>query len=189
MTQTTKIQIGAVTAIVALTVWLYLLPIAKRDAETKSEKPASADFKFEDVLAQTKKQYRPAQLMTINNLEKKIPGGNTDLSIYDSIGFAWDELKQPGIAAHYFEQKALKDNSERSYINAAYRYFDALRVTKGPSLGTYYTLGCLYTWLAHKPVDSVKKFGVAPDLVRLSIGIEDEAELQARMTEALEASA
>ncbi|MEO8151384.1 MAG: tetratricopeptide repeat protein [Bacteroidia bacterium] len=134
MAQTAKIQIGIVAAILALTVWLYLLPISKNTPETKSERPGGSGFQFEDVLAQTKKQYRPAQLMVINDLEKKIPTGNTDLAIFDSIGLAWDELKQPGIAAHYFEQKALKDNNEKSYINAAYRYFDAFKLTDDSAL-------------------------------------------------------
>ncbi|HEX5456174.1 MAG TPA: PLP-dependent transferase [Candidatus Saccharimonadales bacterium] len=71
----------------------------------------------------------------------------------------------------------------------AFRFYDALRVTKGPSLGTFYTLGCLYTYLAHKPLVSVKKFGVTPDLVRLSVGIEDAAELRSRFEEAFDSSA
>lgn len=70
----------------------------------------------------------------------------------------------------------------------AYDFFDAVRVTKGPSLGTYYTLGCLYTLLAHKNTDAVEKFGVPADLVRFSIGIEAAEDLKDRITEAMEAS-
>jgi cystathionine gamma-synthase len=69
-----------------------------------------------------------------------------------------------------------------------FRFFDELKVTKGPSLGTYYTLGCLYTLLAHKPVESVEQFGVTADLVRLSIGIEDLDELKERTERAMQAS-
>lgn len=72
--------------------------------------------------------------------------------------------------------------------NQAYPFLDKLRVTKGPSLGTFYTLASPYTWLAHKPVESVSKFGVVPDLIRLSIGIEPIEELQSRIQEALIAS-
>ncbi len=71
----------------------------------------------------------------------------------------------------------------------AYPFFDALKVTKGPSFGTFYMLGCLYTRLAHKPVDSVRQFGVVPDLVRLSVGIEDGEDLRGRIEEAMIASA
>lgn len=72
--------------------------------------------------------------------------------------------------------------------NTAFRFFDNLRVTKGPSLGTYYTLGCLYTLLAHKPPESVEKFGVPVDLVRLSIGVEDLYDLKGRFSNALDQS-
>jgi len=67
----------------------------------------------------------------------------------------------------------------------AFRFFDLLKVTKGPSLGTYYTLGCLYTLLAHRTeLDTAAKFGVKPDLVRLSIGIEDRLDLKERFRQA-----
>ncbi len=71
----------------------------------------------------------------------------------------------------------------------AYRFFDALNITKGPSLGTFYSIACLYTWLAHKPVGSVGKFGVVPDFVRISFGIESFEDLQERIREAFVASA
>ena len=68
----------------------------------------------------------------------------------------------------------------------AYKFFDNLYVTKGPSLGTYYTLGCLYTQLAYKQVESMQQYGVVPDLVRISLGIEDPDDLLERITYALE---
>lgn len=71
----------------------------------------------------------------------------------------------------------------------AYRFYDALRITKGPSLGTFYTLGCLYTLLAHPNVEAVMKFDVVPDLVRISAGIEDTDDLHERFDEALRLSA
>lgn len=95
---------------------------------------------------------------------------------------AYDSLKKPG--GGYSGLMSLRFTDPQR----AYRFFDSLRVTKGPSLGTYYTLGCLYTLLAHKPLSSVEKFNVTPDLVRLSIGIEDEEELKGRIEQALEAS-
>lgn len=70
--------------------------------------------------------------------------------------------------------------------SVAYRFYDALRITKGPSLGTFYSLACLYTKLAHKDVLSqVAKFGVSEHLVRLSAGIEDPSDLQGRCEDAI----
>jgi len=67
-------------------------------------------------------------------LEKRIELQPDNLNVYDSIGIAWDNLKQPGIAAHYYEIKAKKDNGETNYINAAYRYFDAFKLTEDSAL-------------------------------------------------------
>ena len=39
----------------------------------------------------------------------------------------WDALHQPGISAYYFEAAATKKNDEKSWLNAAYRYFDAFQ--------------------------------------------------------------
>jgi cystathionine gamma-synthase len=69
-----------------------------------------------------------------------------------------------------------------------YRFFDKLEVTKGPSLGTYYTLASLYTLMAHKILGAVEKFGVTPDLVRLSVGIEDIDDLKDRFERAFRSS-
>ncbi len=68
------------------------------------------------------------------------------------------------------------------------KFFDSLRVSKGPSLGTNYTLACPYTLLAHfDELDFVESVGVSPNLVRVSIGIESSGDLVTRFTDALNA--
>ncbi|MGI9240014.1 MAG: PLP-dependent transferase, partial [Verrucomicrobiales bacterium] len=70
------------------------------------------------------------------------------------------------------------------------KFFDALRVTKGPSLGTNYTLACPYTLLAHYPeLDWAESCGVSRWLVRVSVGLEDPGDLIERFDEALASSA
>lgn len=65
-------------------------------------------------------------------------------------------------------------------------FYDALRVSKGPSLGTDYTLACPYTLLAHyDELDWAASHGISPCLVRVSIGLEDPADLIARFHQAL----
>ena len=67
------------------------------------------------------------------------------------------------------------------------RFFDALRVSKGPSLGTNFTLACPYTLLAHyEELDWAAQCGVAAHLVRVSVGLEDADDLGRRFEEALE---
>lgn len=68
----------------------------------------------------------------------------------------------------------------------ARRFFDEVQVTKGPSLGAYFTLACMYTYLAHRDPSAVKKYGVDQDLVRISLGIESSEDLMARLETALE---
>ncbi|HID23728.1 MAG TPA: PLP-dependent transferase, partial [Planctomycetaceae bacterium] len=71
-------------------------------------------------------------------------------------------------------------------VNAP-RVFDALRVAKGPNLGTNYTLSCPYTILAHyQELDFAERCGVSRYLIRVSVGLEPTHEIIARFAEALE---
>lgn len=66
------------------------------------------------------------------------------------------------------------------------RVYDALRLCKGPSLGTNFTLVCPYTLLAHyDELPWVESVGVSRWLIRVSAGLEDTQELIARFDEAI----
>ncbi|HCI91368.1 MAG TPA: hypothetical protein DHV60_02290, partial [Verrucomicrobiales bacterium] len=66
------------------------------------------------------------------------------------------------------------------------RFYDALRISKGPSLGTEFSLACPYTMLAHyDEMEWVEGCGLDKYLIRISIGIEDTNDLLSRMSEAL----
>lgn len=70
------------------------------------------------------------------------------------------------------------------------RVFDALRVSKGPNLGTNYTLACPYTILAHyRELEFAESCGVSRYLIRVSVGLEDPADLNDRFETALAAGA
>lgn len=72
---------------------------------------------------------------------------------------------------------------------AAIAFFDTLYIAKGPSLGTNFTLGCPYTIIAHfNELDFVNSCGVDTYLVRISIGLEERAELIERFKIALDAA-
>lgn len=77
----------------------------------------------------------------------------------------------------------LKDAAEGSP-----RVYDALRICKGPSLGTNFSLACPYTLLAHyDELDWTESCGVPRHLIRVSAGLEGTADLLGRFTEALRA--
>ena len=66
--------------------------------------------------------------------------------------------------------------------------YDALRVSKGPSLGTNFTLVCPYPLLAHyKELEWASGCGVPSHLLRVSVGLEAIEELWQRFEQALDA--
>ncbi|ROT37924.1 cystathionine gamma-synthase [Sodiomyces alkalinus F11] len=61
----------------------------------------------------------------------------------------------------------------------AMAFFDEVETAKGPSLGTNFTLTSPYVMLAHyRELDWAAQFGVDPDLIRISVGLEDTDELR-----------
>lgn len=72
--------------------------------------------------------------------------------------------------------------------NDAPKVYDALRVGKGPSLGTNFTLACPYTLLAHyTELEWAASCGVAANLLRISVGLEEIGDLKERFATALDA--
>lgn len=68
----------------------------------------------------------------------------------------------------------------------AARFYDQLRISKGPSLGTNFSLICPYTLLAHYgELEWAEKRGVSRNLLRAWIGLEDPEDLIKRFTKAL----
>tara|TARA_Y100001968_G_scaffold189336_1_gene173543 strand:+ start:2826 stop:4298 length:1473 start_codon:yes stop_codon:yes gene_type:complete len=64
-------------------------------------------------------------------------------------------------------------------------FYDSLQVCKGPSLGTNFTLACPYVLLAHyEELSWAKGCGVPPNLLRVSVGLEEPQSLWARFEKA-----
>lgn len=69
---------------------------------------------------------------------------------------------------------------------AARLCYNRLRVCKGPSLGTNFSLACPYTLLAHyDELEWAESIGVPRDLIRLSVGQEEAGDLIERLRESL----
>lgn len=67
------------------------------------------------------------------------------------------------------------------------KFFDTLEISKGPSLGTEFSLACPYTLLAHyDELEWAEGCGVPRDLIRVSVGVEETQLLLERFTKALE---
>ena len=66
-------------------------------------------------------------------------------------------------------------------------FFDALQISKGPNLGTYFSLCCPFTLLAHyQELDWAESCGVSRHLIRMSVGLEDPDDLIDRIQRALD---
>ena len=78
----------------------------------------------------------------------------------------------------------------RGEADNAPRFYDNLRVSKGPSLGTNFTLACPYTLLAHyDELEWAESYGCSRYLVRIGIGLEEPDDLIRRFEAALESLA
>jgi len=66
-------------------------------------------------------------------------------------------------------------------------FFDSLRFSKGPNLGTYFSLCCPFTLLAHfDELDWAERCGVSRYLLRFSVGLESATDLIDRVREAFD---
>lgn len=66
------------------------------------------------------------------------------------------------------------------------KFYDSLKLCKGPSFGTPFTLVCAYTMLAHyDELDWCEDCGVPSNLIRISVGLEPVEEIIAAFDQAL----
>jgi tetratricopeptide (TPR) repeat protein len=138
--QAKTLQIFLITGAAILSAALYLAPRNGPPVE-KAAVPATVsaqEFNFEDLLSFQSKnlseEERTKSEAWLSDLKQ--PASRTNLSFYDSLAAIWDSKKMFALSAYYFEQKANKDNSEKSYINASYRYFDAYKQAIDSTLRT-----------------------------------------------------
>lgn len=125
-----RIKVILIIAATFLGAGLYFAPhkpsdeaMAKTVAEKKSASPKPD---FNRLIEDEKKAVLGSEEGRIKELEKKALAGN-DMSLYDSLGAEFDRLKRPAISASYYEIKAKKEPTEKNYLNAAYRFFDAYK--------------------------------------------------------------
>ena len=100
---------------------------------------------------------------------------------YPRHGDGLDEILRPGAGRGCLLSFTLRNQDLTPVV------YDRLRVSKGPSLGTNFTLCCPYTLLAHyTELDWAADCGVPARLLRVSTGLEDSADLIARFRDALD---
>ena len=119
-------QLLLVAGASALTIALYFAPRQLKPG-TGKENPVQSHFEIALNTAKGTLQRQEADI--ISGLESRLKAEPGNISVMDSLGRQWDALKKPAIAAHYFEEQAMRDETEKNWLNAAYRYFDAFQTT------------------------------------------------------------
>ncbi|MEO5569813.1 MAG: tetratricopeptide repeat protein, partial [Bacteroidia bacterium] len=94
------------------------------------------EFSFDDLLTLQNKNLTEEERTKSETWMKDIqqPASRVNLSLYDSLAGIWDQKKIFALSAYYYEQKATKDKTEKSYISASFRFFDAYKNASDSSL-------------------------------------------------------
>lgn len=104
------------------------------------------------------------------------------------------QLWHPSITQREYYDQVRRDNGGYGALFSMHlsgdrdvkKFYDTLNISKGPSLGTNFSLACPYTLLAHyDELDWAEKCGVPSDLIRVWIGLEDPEDLIERFEQAL----
>ena len=100
---------------------------------------------------------------------------------YPESPAAFGRMARPGGGRGCLFSFLLKDEPR------AARFYDEVHLSKGPSLGTNFSLCCPYTLLAHyQELDWAAACGVPRHLLRVSAGLEPAEELIRRLGAGLE---
>ncbi|MBK7388763.1 MAG: tetratricopeptide repeat protein [Bacteroidia bacterium] len=137
-----KLRVGLVTGAIALAAGIYLLPKTPKGAEEpkvdSKEMAGKTAFSIEQFLESSKTRAGWNEGTQTEVWETALKKGSTDLALYDSIAKTWDASGIPGAAGWYYNQKALKNQHEADWLNAAYRYFDAFKSGKDSLEASYF---------------------------------------------------
>ncbi len=112
------------------------------------------------------------------------------LKEHPAIGKIW----HPSVTnTHQYEAVMRKNGGHGGLLSIALanpkkapKFYDALKLSKGPSFGTPFTLVCPYTLLAHYgELGWTEDCGVPTNLIRISVGLEPAETIFAAFAEAL----
>ena len=111
-----------------ITAFIYFAPREGSKAKVIVEQKKSTSFSFEHLMNESKKHLTAETSSAINALEISLKGERgKSIVIEDSLVNIWDKQNFPSISAYYAEQIALKEPTEKHWLNAAYRYFDGFK--------------------------------------------------------------
>lgn len=132
-----------------LTIIIYTLPktdksVNKTGAENKPPSASGYFSELENRQTANLSEEKKSELIQWKKLAAEKSSSN--YNYFDSIAFVWDEMKLFALSAYYFEQKAAEDQSEKTYLNAAYRYFDAKKQAVDTSVKNLLTQKAIHAY-------------------------------------------
>jgi tetratricopeptide (TPR) repeat protein len=129
-------QLLLIAGATALTAALYFAPkVIINDSGTNK---SGNEFSFDALAAEAKGQLKRQEAEQINSVEAELKKNPSSLNLIDSLGKMWDRLNMPQVSSHYYELVAENNQDEKSWINTAYRYYDAFRITGDSTLRKFY---------------------------------------------------
>jgi tetratricopeptide (TPR) repeat protein len=136
-----KLQILLVLGTVILTVGLALSPSQvnmKPNSNAPKASPnqaASQELNADALLKSAKSALTKEQLAQLDQLELGLKvNGEKDTAVLDQIGRFWDRQGIPAASAIWFEKKSDLQKTEKSFLDAAYRYFDSFKLAQDSGL-------------------------------------------------------
>lgn len=122
----------ATLIIASLLLTIIIIRLPKTEVSGKESNAGVKHTTFDAYISELEKR----QIQNLSNDKKESVAlwkkqiaekGQESLRFYDSLAFVWDNESLHALAAYCYEQKAIADQSENSWLNAAYRYFDAMK--------------------------------------------------------------
>jgi len=128
------LQILIIAAALVITGVIYTMPSqvnVKSEDKEGTVKIDANGFSETEILNQAKALLDSNQSKKLAFFETAIKNnGDRDTALLDQMGRFWDQAGLPAAAAIWFEKKSTVLKSEQSYLDAAYRYFDAFKMTE-----------------------------------------------------------
>ena len=134
------LRIVLIAGALALTIVLYLLPKTplKPKEESAAEPVLASGFSFEKYVTDAKTSLEWNASGKLDVWEGLLKNDQKP-ELYDSIAAVWDSTGKPGIAASVFDRKAAITQTEKDWLQAAYRYFDAFKAARDSAEVVYFT--------------------------------------------------
>jgi tetratricopeptide (TPR) repeat protein len=134
------LQILIVGAALVITGVIYTMPSqvnVKEESKDGQTKIDANGFSEVEILNQAKAFLDSNQSKKLAFFETAVKNnGERDTAVLDQMGRFWDQAGLPAAAAIWFEKKSTVLKSEQGYLDAAYRYFDAFKMTEDSTFRT-----------------------------------------------------